>query len=237
VKFRRSKSEEAVTQDDVDTEQVSTQDEADGGDTEAAAAAGGGPSGSRSRGPWDSSETTVDEDDPTTVDLGGLIVTGRPGLELRLQVDEASQQVAAVLLVGKEGAVELRAFAAPRSADIWDDIRRQIAAETTRRGGTATEAKSSYGTELRVMMPVTTPEGKNATQASRVLGISGPRWLLRATLLGRPAVEPQEDGDIEAALRDVVVVRGNAPMAPGDPLPLNMPANAQPLQQRQQRQG
>jgi hypothetical protein len=64
-----------------------------------------------------------------------------------------------------------------------------------------------------------------------VLGISGPRWLLRATLLGRPAVEAQEDGDVEAALRDVVVVRGNAPMAPGDPLPLNMPANAQPMRQ------
>ena len=82
-------------------------------------------------------------------------------------------------------------------------------------------------------MPVTTPEGKPATQPSRVLGISGPRWLLRATLLGKPAMQPDENGDIESALRDVVVVRGNEPMAPGDPLPLTMPANARPVQQRE----
>ena len=77
-------------------------------------------------------------------------------------------------------------------------------------------------------MPAKTPDGQAATQPSRVLGISGPRWLLRATFLGRPAVSPQEDGDLESALRDVVVVRGSAPMAPGDPLPLVMPGNARP---------
>ena len=231
MKFRRSKSEEAGNQADVDTEQVSSEDEQGEQDGPVTGAAAPTVTGPRHQGPWDSAEVQVDDEDPTNVDLGGLIVTGRPGLELRLQVDEASQQVAAVLLVGKEGAVELRPFAAPRNTDIWDDIRRQIAAETTRRGGTATEAEGVYGKELKVMMPVTTPDGKNATQPSRVLGISGPRWLLRATLLGRPAVEAQEDGDVEAALRDVVVVRGNAPMAPGDPLPLNMPANAQPMRQ------
>ena len=222
MKFRRNSSDRPAP-DDVETEQVSAQDVG-----EAATPAAG-----RAGGPWDASEVSMDEENPTRVDLGGLVITGRPGLELRLQVDEASQQIAAVLLVGKDGAVELRPFAAPRHSDIWDDIRRQIAAETARRGGTATEMDGTYGKELQVMMPVTTPEGKPATQPSRVLGVSGPRWLLRATFLGRPAMQPQEDGDIERALRDVVVVRGNAPMAPGDPLPLTMPANAQPVRGRQ----
>ena len=40
----------------------------------------------------------------------------RAGLELQLQVDEASGQVVAVVLAGEDGAVELRAFAAPRTA-------------------------------------------------------------------------------------------------------------------------
>lgn len=222
MKFRRNKSDQDVASDDAGAEQVSADDERDTASDEG-----------RPGGPWDSAEVTVDEEDPTKVDLGGLVVTGKPGIELRLQVDEASQQIAAVLLMGQEGAVELRPFAAPRNSDIWDDIRRQIAAETARRGGTATEAVGSYGKELAVVMPVKTPDGKSATQPSRVLGISGPRWLLRATFLGRPAVDPQEDGDVEGALRDVIVVRGNAPMAPGDPLPLTMPANAQPMQQRQ----
>jgi hypothetical protein len=80
------------------------------------------------------------------------------------------------------------------------------------------------------MMPAKTPDGQAATQPSRVLGINGPRWLLRATFLGRPAVEPREDGELETALREVVVVRGGAPMAPGEALPLVMPNNARPVQ-------
>lgn len=216
MKFRRKKSEQS---EPVEAPAASDPVEAA---TEPAPA-------ERSQGPWDSTEVDLEEDS-TRVDLGGLVVKGRPGLELRLQVDEASQQVAAVLLVGPEGALELRPFAAPRNGDIWGDVRKQIAAETARRGGTATEAEGPYGPELRVMMPAKTPDGQAATQPSRVLGVTGPRWLLRATFLGRPAVEPHDDGELETALRDVVVVRGSAPMAPGEPLPLVMPTNARPVQ-------
>jgi hypothetical protein len=62
---------------------------------------------------------------------------------------------------------------------------------------------------------------------SRVLGISGPRWLLRATLFGRPALEASEDSEVESAMRDVIVVRGGHPLPPGDPLPMTIPPNAQ----------
>jgi hypothetical protein len=233
VKFRRNKAEPA----DPAAEQPA---QAPGPEDATAETAEAGP---RANGPWDSAEveTGVEEEgddssegagaaEPARVDLGGLIVTGRPGVELRLQVDEASQQIAAVLMVAQDGALELRPFAAPRNTDIWADIRTRIAAETTRRGGTATEDDGPFGKELRVVMPVTTPDGKPASQPSRVLGISGPRWLLRATYLGKPATQPDPDGVLEAALRDVVVVRGREAMAPGDPLPLVMPANAQPVQ-------
>lgn len=183
----------------------------------------------RSDGPWDAGEVASGARAATGIDLGGLIVTGKPGLELRLQVDEPTQAVAAALLVGPEGAVELRPFAAPRNGEIWDGIRRQIAAEAARRGGTATETDGVYGKELQLMVPSATPDGPTTPQPSRVVGIQGPRWLLRATFLGKPAVEPDPDGVIESALREVVVVRGSDPMAPGEPLPLVMPASAKPL--------
>jgi hypothetical protein len=230
VKFGRKRPAEPAgdsAQDPATGPEASTEvtkDGAPGGDVPAAP-------GPRVQGPWDSAEVDLSEEDPNRIDLGGLIVTGRPGLELRLQVDESTQQVAGVLLIGREGAVELRPFAAPRNDDIWDDIRKKIAAETARRGGTASEADGPFGKELRVAMPVTTPEGKAATQPSRVLGIGGPRWLLRATFLGKPAVEPDPEHEIESALRDVVVVRGSSPMAPGEPLPIVMPANATPVRQ------
>jgi hypothetical protein len=185
------------------------------------------PEGPRSRGPWDASEVTLTEDDPDRIDLGALVLTPHEGLELQLQVDEGTGSVIAVILAGETGAVELRAFAAPRHGDIWGDVRRQVAGEIARMGGTATEIEGPYGTEIAVSLTVDRGDGQRVQQASKVVGIAGPRWLLRATLFGRPAVEYQDDGDVEQAIRDVVVVRGSTPVPPGDALPLTMPPNAQ----------
>jgi hypothetical protein len=181
----------------------------------------------RPQGPWDVDDVELSEEDPDLVDLGGLLVRGRAGLEMRLQVDERDQSVVAVLLVSEDGAVELRAFAAPRNESIWDDVRREIGAEATRRGGTATEQQGEFGAELRLAVPVQAPDGQHATQQSRVVGVSAPRWLLRGTFLGRPAEEPDPAGELESAFRDVVVRRGEAPMAPRSPIPLQMPPGAE----------
>jgi len=184
----------------------------------------------RSRvGPWDGAERPAAADNSHSVNLGGLVVTGRPGLELRLQTDKTTGAVTAVLLVSDQGAVELRAFAAGRSTGIWDDVRRDMAAEAARRGGTATETGGEYGPELRVMVPLKAPDGTATTQTSRVVGIEGPRWLLRATYLGKPATEPDPDDVLVQAVRDIVVVRGHEAMAPREPLPLRLPSNAQAI--------
>jgi hypothetical protein len=225
VKFRRKQSDQAEDQADVATPDASEPEDLPD-DSEPAAGSGG----IRDDGPWDVTEVEIDEDDPNVIDLGGLVIVNRPDVELQMQVDEGSGEVIAVLLAGPDGAAELRPFAAPRNGDIWDEARRSIAAEIAQHGGTATEAEGPFGKELHVMMVVQTPEGGTAQQPSRVLGIPGPRWMLRATLFGRPALEPAEDGDIETALREVVVVRGNDPMPPGDPLPLQVPANVHPAE-------
>jgi hypothetical protein len=183
---------------------------------------------SAATGPFDAAEVDLD-DDPSRVDLGSLVLKAGPGLELQLQVDEASQLVTAVMLVSETGAVELRPFAAPRHEGIWDDVRREIAAEATRRGGTASEMAGEYGKELRIVAPVTGPGGQQLRQPSRVVGIEGPRWMLRVTFLGSAATDPDPEGVLEQAMRDVVVVRGSAPIPPRAPLPLRMPGNVQPM--------
>jgi hypothetical protein len=187
-------------------------------------------SGDRAEGPYDSAEVDpelLEAED--RIDLGALVITGMPGMELRLQVDEQSNEVQAVLLVLEDSALELRAFAAPKKAGIWADVRREIAAEATRMGGTASEAEGPFGTELVLVVPVEDPEnGQIFSQTSRVIGIDGPRWLLRGTVLGRAAVEPEAAPPMEESLRNVVVVRGSEPMAPREALGLRLPAGAQP---------
>lgn len=183
----------------------------------------------RAEGPFDSTEVDADVlEAEDRIDLGALVITGQPGMELRLQVDEQSGQVQAILLVLEDSALELRAFAAPKKTGIWSEVRREIAAEASRMGGTATETDGPFGTELILVVPVEDPDGQIFSQTSRVIGVDGPRWLLRATVLGRAAVEPDAAPPMEETLRSTIVVRGTEPMAVRESLPLRLPPGAQP---------
>jgi len=189
-------------------------------------AASGDP---RSQGPWDAEEHPVDPDDQTRANLGALSISGRPDMELRLQVDQESGQVAAVMMIAADGAIELRPYAAPRHEGLWDDVRAQLTEEIGRLGGQVREVDGPYGVALEAVVPAMTPEGQRVAQHSKILGIDGPRWLLRASLFGRPVVDFRPDGLLEQALRDVVVIRGGQPMSPGEPLPLLLPDRAHRL--------
>lgn len=177
-------------------------------------------------GPYDADE--LPDDGVPRLDLGALLVAPSGDRELRVQVDEQSGAVRAVLLATDAGALELRAFAAPRNGDLWSDIRPQIAADAARRGGTATEREGRFGTELVCEVSTTRSDGAVGTQTSRVIGINGPRWLLRATFLGEPAREPDTAEEWEAAIAQVAVRRGSHAMPVGEQLPLTLPEGAQP---------
>lgn len=177
-------------------------------------------------GPYDVDE--LPDDDIPRVDLGALLVAPTPDKELRVQVDEKSGTVRAVLLAADGGALELRAFAAPRNGDLWSEIRPQIAADAARRGGTATEREGRFGTELVCEVTVTRTDGATGTQTSRVIGINGPRWLLRATFLGDPARQPEAAQEWEEAIAKVAVRRGAHAMPVGEQLPLSLPEGAEP---------
>lgn len=182
-------------------------------------------------GPRDIADVDIENDGIGRVDLGGMLLAPAEGLELRLQVNEADGVVQSVLLADEQGAVEIRAFAAPKDGDLWADVRRQMAAETSRQGGTATEREGSQGTELYCEMTVQTPDGRTGTQPSRVVGFNGPRWFLRATYLGVPAMQADAAERWESAVRNIVVRRGDGPMAPGDALPVTLPAQARRVDQ------
>jgi hypothetical protein len=213
VKFRRKSA------DVPDPEETS-----DGADVELESAEGtegtedaGGPDG-----PFDVDELPED-DDTERIDLGSLLVPPAPDMELRLQVDEQTDTVQALMLATREGAVELRAFAAPRGGDLWGEVRPSIAADFAQRGGTATERPGRFGTELVCRLTVRGADGRTGAQDSRIIGINGPRWMLRATLLGRPAVDPDAAGEWEDLVARVAVRRGAQAMPAGAELPLVLP--------------
>lgn len=177
----------------------------------------------RADGPYDVSEVDLADPDRRRIDLGGLLVRAQEGMKLQLQVDERSGAANGVMVMLADAAVQLVAVAAPRSSGLWEQTRLQLAADAQARGGTAQEASGPFGTEVRMVVPVPTPEGKSAVQPSRVAGIDGPRWMLRATFLGKATTDAQAFGRLVQVVRDTVVVRGDRPMAPGDVITLKAP--------------
>lgn len=176
-------------------------------------------------GPFDVDD--LPDDGLERVDLGSLLIAPEEGRELRLQVDETTGEVQAVLVAGEDGAVELRAFAAPRHGDLWSDVRPQIAEDMLRQGGEVTEREGPFGPELVCRIEVQLEDGTTAVQPSRIIGINGSRWLLRATLLGRPAMDVEGSQDWEDTITRVAVRRGTGAMPVGDVLPVVLPENAQ----------
>ncbi len=177
----------------------------------------------RPDGPWDSSE--VREPGEGRVDLGGLFVPGVDGMELRVEV--AGDAIVAATVVLRDSAIQLQAFAAPKREGIWGEVREEIATGITQQGGIIDEVEGPLGWELRAQVPVQLPDGTGGFQVVRFVGVDGPRWFLRGVISGQGAVQPQAAGLLEQIFRDTVVVRGEGPMAPRDPIVLKLPNDAQ----------
>jgi hypothetical protein len=243
--FRSRRKREAET-DEVETVDAETTEVSDVDDDPAAADDSADGSGSpavdlaeldeqdwRDDGPWDITEVDdVDDDsDGPRIDLGSVVVTGHEGMELRLQVDEESQQIVSALMISDESALEVGAFAAPRSGGMWPELRDEMMTAATDGGGAVELAAGPFGVELRRVMRVRTPDGDEGYQPSRMWMVEGPRWMLRGVVFGAAALEYGDDGAVApllAAFRQIVVRRGAEAMAPGDLLPLSLPQGLTP---------
>ncbi|MEV8307378.1 DUF3710 domain-containing protein [Streptomyces flavidovirens] len=181
------------------------------------------PPAPRPDGPWDVSE--VREPGEGRVDLGGLFVPGVEGMELRVEV--AGDAIVAATVVLRDSAVQLQAFAAPKKEGIWGEVREEIASGITQQGGVIDEIEGPLGWELRAQVPVQLPDGTGGVQMVRFVGVDGPRWFLRGVISGQGAVQPEAAGVLEHVFKDTVVVRGEGPMAPRDPIVLKLPDDAQ----------
>ena len=219
---RRKKADrEADVTEAAEQPQDSAVDVEEGGeahpDPETAAAKGDGPR--------DAGDVT---DTGDRADLGGLRIAPPAGMELRLEIDQGSNEVTAVQVADDHGSVQLQVFAAPRSSGIWEDIREEISGMIDRGGGTVEEVDGPFGTELRTRLAQAGPQGRTVFAPAVFAGVDGPRWFLRAVYSGSAAVDEERRGAFDEVVRSVVVVRGDEPRAPREMLPLRMPDQNRP---------
>jgi len=180
-------------------------------------------------GPWDAADV---DSIGARVNLGAIWLPGVTGMELRMEIDKATSQVTAVAINLAGSALQVQAFAAPRTEGIWAEIRAEIAASVTKQGGSADDLPGPFGRELLARLPVRTAEGRTGHRPARFIGHDGPRWFLRGVLTGKAAVDPESARALEEIFADIVVIRGSAARAPRDLLALALPAQpgAAPVQ-------
>ena len=168
---------------DVDLEII----EADPVDDVEAPDAKSAPTDRETAGPYDESEANPVR---PYIDLGGIKVLPREGLNLRLEIEEESQRIVAVGLDYAESTLQVQAFAAPRSSGLWHETRAQLREQIGQQGGRAEEREGPFGPELVAEVPVRVAEGEaTGHRVARFIGVDGPRWFLRGVIGGRAASE------------------------------------------------
>lgn len=133
-------------------------------------------------GPWDAAETPV----PSGVkrlDYGVLKVPRLDGAGMH-PLKAGGERIVGVIVALGGHALSLQVFKAP-SGPVWETVRPNIIQDVLNQGGSAEEALSGFGPEIRARIPVVR-DGKQVLQPTRIIGCDGPGWLLRG-FYGGPA--------------------------------------------------
>lgn len=168
-------------------------------------------------GPWDFN----DEDAPDFsdyLDFGSIYIPYFQGIELRVKKQRENDQVIGATVTYGSSSVEVEAFAAPKSTGIWNEVCKDLLDGNSQ----ACTAQGEFGTEL--LLPVKVGEKSITT---RIVGVDGPRWMLRGVFSGPAATELAENNNetkqLDEWFKGIVVNRGEEPLAPRDFIPMHDP--------------
>lgn len=167
-------------------------------------------------GPWDVDDENVPDYDEY-LDMGAYYLPFLQGIELRVKANRATQQVLGTTITYGSSSVEIEAFAAPKTMGLWDDVR----ADLVEANKDAKETDGVFGTELT--LPVVVKGGRKVV--TRIVGVDGPRWMLRGIFSGKAATDPDhaETKALNQLFSNIVVERGEDPLAPRDLIPMHPP--------------
>ena len=143
-------------------------------------------------------------------------------MQVRAEMDE-TENVVAVSVLLDDTMLQMQAFAAPRSEQLWDEVRQEIAEGIRGSQGKAREADGPFGRELQAEVVLDDGSGSTSRQPARFIGMDGDRWFLRGVVTGSGASDVARAKAVEEVFAEVEVERGDFAAAPRDLLPLRVP--------------
>lgn len=134
--------------------------------------------------------------------------------QAQIQVEMGQAGPKMLHVVTPHGRLTPVAFAAPRSAGQWDESLAEIAESMENDGLMVAVERGPWGNEV---------VGRAANAVIRLIGVDGPRWLLRTTV-----ASPVDSAETMTSLaRECIartfIYRGNDPIPAGTSLPVVLP--------------
>lgn len=181
-------------------------------------------------GPFDGDQVDIETFDFTDfsvgiIDLGSMKIPLPKNSGVTIDVDDNGPQ--RIRIVTEHGSIIPVAFAAPRTSGQWADNAQESYRGIVGDGIPARYEDGPWGTEVVAQRP----DG-----VIRIIGIEGPRWMLRLT-----TAAPAGSEDAMAQLgREVAartfVYRGDQPILAGTSLPVSVPQQLVPMLQERMEQ-
>lgn len=175
-------------------------------------------------GPYDASEVDAAEH----LNFGAIKVPGHEGIQFRLigQTSPGASTASRLELRVGASALHIMVIAAPRTGGAWDEIRPQLLSDLHSQEAKAREAKGRWGQEIQASVAATAPNGAKGQIFTRLIGVEGPRWLLRIDLIGPAAVDQEQFQPVADLIDNLVVYRDDVPRPPLTPIPISLPGAA-----------
>ena len=172
----------------------------------------------RHAGPYDASDPDAPEGE--YLDLGALKILGKPGLSMHLSPSPDRKSIVDLTFSYGSSSLKLTLLASPRNVKFWEELRSDIL--SSQKG--SREEEGTFGPE--VFFETKVREGVEVP--TRIVGVDGPRWMLRGIFAGPAAAGGEEKEFLDSFFSTVIADRGKEPLAPGDPVPLAFPPQLLP---------
>lgn len=163
------------------------------------------------RGPWDADEAP--RDGRLRLDLASVQLPVPRGARLVCEPDPTGP-LRAVHAIVPEGRLTVSAFAAPRTGGLWPELVEELAEQLQNEGATVRRDRGEWGREI---------VARNDEVVARVVGVDGPRWMLRGVGTGPAEHALRLHGMLREMVRGTVVVRSEEALPVRSLLPLEVP--------------
>ena len=182
-------------------------------------------------GPYDYNEA---REKSKCLNMGAIKVPAIADMQIIPDPSPQEGYYTSVTLLIDDSALNLMVLSDSKTSSIWNELLELLSQDTHENNGTFTEQKGSFGKEYIVKTPVTTPDGRKATETMCLIGFEGPRWVLRTIITGKALNDEQARNTVDEILNKIVVDRGENPIPPGEILLLTLPDNlADMLQEKE----